>query len=64
MDYIDQERAIDMVNGTMTIESMPLTQADRERLRTVLSGEITADEMVQRLIANHRRNTNAGRLRV
>jgi hypothetical protein len=56
----DTERVIGMVNGTMAIESMPLTDEDKGRLLTVLSGEITADEMVQQLVNKHRRDTVAG----
>jgi hypothetical protein len=45
----DVERLIGEVNGTMAIEGMPLTDEDKERLRLVLRGKVTADEMVQRL---------------
>lgn len=67
MEYalaLDTERIIEMVNGTMAIESMPLTDDDRGRLRTVLRGEVTADEMVRQLVAKHRRSADAGQLRV
>jgi len=57
---LDTERVIGMVNGTMAIEFMPLTNEDRGRLRSVLNGEITADEMVRQLIIKHRRNGDAG----
>ena len=60
----DAERVIGMVNGTMAIESMPLTDEDRGRLRTVFSGEITADEMVRQLVNKHRRGVDAGFIRV
>ena len=61
---LETERTIEMVNGTMAIESMPLTDDDRERLRAVMHGEITADETVRQLVAKHRRSANAGHLRV
>jgi hypothetical protein len=57
----DAERLIGEVNGTMAMEGMPLTDEDKERLRTVLRGEVTADEMVRRLVAKHRRGENVGR---
>lgn len=60
----DVERLIGEVNGTMAIEGMPLTDEDKERLRIVLRGEVTADEMVGRLVAKHRRSENVGRVRI
>jgi hypothetical protein len=60
----DMERLIGEVNGTMAMEGMPLTEGDKERLRIVLRGEATADEMVQRLVAKHRRSENVGRVRI
>ena len=61
---LDTDRVIGMVNGTMAIEYMPLTHEDRGRLRAVLSGEVTADEMVRQLVAKHRRSADAGSIRV
>jgi hypothetical protein len=58
----DIEHLIGEVNGTMAIEGMPLTDEDKARLRVVLRGEVTADEMVLRLIAKHRRSENVGRV--
>ena len=43
----------------MAIEYMPLTDEDRERLRAVFHGEVSADEMVRQLVAKHRRGTDA-----
>jgi hypothetical protein len=60
----DFECLIGEVNGTMAIEGMPLTDEDKERLRVVLRGEVTADEMVRQLVAKHRRSENVGRVRV
>ena len=51
----DAERLIEMVNGTMAMESMPLTDEDRDRLRAILRGEITADETVRQLVNKHKR---------
>ena len=61
---LETERVIGMVNGTMAIENMPLTDEDRGRLRTIMHGEITADEMVRQLVTKHRRSEDAGRIRV
>jgi len=61
---LDTERVIGMVNGTMAMENMPLTDEDRGRLRTVINGEVTADEMVRQLVVKHRRNSDAGFIRV
>ena len=61
---LDAERIIGMVNGTMAMENMPLTDEDRGRLRAVLSGEVTTDEMVRQLVVKHRRNADAGFIRV
>jgi hypothetical protein len=60
----DSERLIGEVNGTMAMEGMPLTDEDKDRLRLILRGEVTADEMVRRLVAKHRRSENVGRIRV
>ncbi len=61
---LDTDRVIGMVNGTMAIEYMPLTNEDKERLRVVFSGEVTADEMVRELVVKHRRGANARLIRV
>jgi len=61
---LDADRIIEMVNGTMAIEYMPLTNEDKRRLRVILSGEVTADEMVRELVAKHRRGADAGFIRI
>jgi len=53
-DYVsslETEQVIEMVNGTMAIENMPLTVKDRGRLRKIMRGEATADEIVSQLVA-------------
>ena len=52
---LETNHVIEMVNGTMAIESMPLTDEDRERLQIIMHGEVTTDEMVRHLVAKHRR---------
>lgn len=59
---LDSERVIGMVNGTMG--NMPLSDEDIGRLRTVLRGEVTADEMVRQLVVRQRKKAEAGLLRV
>ena len=61
---LDAERIIGEVNGTMSIEGMTLTDEDKARLRVILSGEVSADEMVRQLVAKHRRAVDVGRVRV
>ena len=52
---IDANRIVGMVNSTMAMEHMPLTDEDRLRLHAVLNGEVTADEVVRQLVVKHRR---------
>ena len=52
---LEAEQVIRMVNGTMCIEGMPLTDEDKDRLRAVYTGTITADDLVQQLIVKHGR---------
>lgn len=61
---LEAGRIIEMVNATMAIENMPLTDDDRSRLRVIMHGEITADETVRQLVAKHGRSANVRRLRV
>ena len=51
---LDEEHIIGMVNGTMAIENMSLTDEDRNRLRSVLRGESTTDEIVRLLVKKYR----------
>ena len=61
---LDEERTIGIVNGTMAIENMPLTDDDKLRLQAIMRGKVTADETVRQLVAKHRRGAGVGRLRV
>ncbi|MCI1966942.1 MAG: hypothetical protein LKJ17_12595 [Oscillospiraceae bacterium] len=47
------EKLIGEINGTMTIEEMPLTKQDKARLRKCLTGKTSYDEMVKRLVKKH-----------
>jgi hypothetical protein len=48
----DIEKRIREINGTMAIEGMPLSDKDKDALRTVLRGEATYREMVERIYAS------------
>lgn len=49
----DIEQKIREVNATMAMEGMPLTEADKEDLQTVLRGEISFEEMKKRILADY-----------
>jgi citrate lyase gamma subunit len=46
----DVEQTIREVNGTMAIEGMPLTDEDKNRLRSILRGEISYEAAIRRII--------------
>ena len=47
------EKIIGEINGTMAMEGMPLTEDDKNMLRKCISGEISSDEMVKRLVKHY-----------
>ena len=49
----DIEQTIREVNGTMAMEGMPLTEADKENLRQVLQGKVSYQEMKRRILAKY-----------
>lgn len=49
----DVEQTIREVNGTMAIEGMPLTDEDKNRLRSILHGEISYEAAVQAIIKKY-----------
>jgi len=49
----DTERIIGEVNGTMAIEGMPLTDDDKMCIRSVLSGDVSMDEMLRNIISEY-----------
>lgn len=49
----DVEKIIGEVNGTMAMEGMPLTEDDRQMLRKCISGDVSTDEMVKRLVKQY-----------
>ncbi|MPN63136.1 hypothetical protein SDC9_210890 [bioreactor metagenome] len=49
----DIEQKIREVNGTMAMEGMPLTEADKENMRAVLRGDVSYQEMKKRILADY-----------
>lgn len=49
----DIEQTIREVNGTMAIEGMPLSEADKENLRAVLRGDVSYKEMKERILSDY-----------
>jgi len=49
----DIEQTIREVNGTMAIEGMPLTEADKEALRGALRGDYSFAELIGNIIAEY-----------
>lgn len=49
----DIEQKIREVNGTMSMEGMPLTEADKENMRAVLRGDVSFQEMKRRILADY-----------
>ena len=50
----DTEQKIREINATMAMEGMPLTEEDKQRLRNIIEGKISAEDAVQALILKHR----------
>jgi hypothetical protein len=53
------EQRINEVNGTLAIEGMPLDETDKDNLRSILCGEVSYQEMKQRILKEYRRETVA-----
>ena len=49
----DIEQKIREVNSTMAMEGMPLTETDKENMRTVLRGDVSFQEMKQSILAEY-----------
>ena len=49
----DMEQKIREIDGTMSMEGMPLTEADKENMREVLRGTVSFDEMKKRILADY-----------
>ena len=50
------DQKIRIVDATMTMEGMPLTDEDKSRLRDIFDGNKTVEQTVQELIRKHSQN--------
>jgi len=50
----DIEQAIREINGTMAIEGMPLTEGEKEELRSVMRGERSYADLIESILAEYR----------
>jgi hypothetical protein len=55
MTTTEIEKRIDEVNGTMAIEGMPLDDTCKDRLRSILNGEISYQEAKKQVILSYQR---------
>jgi hypothetical protein len=53
MTTTEIEKRIDEVNGTMAIEGMPLDDTCKDRLRSILNGEVSYQEAKKQVIRNY-----------
>jgi citrate lyase gamma subunit len=49
----DVEQTVREVNGTMAIEGMPLTDEDKDRLRSILRGEMSYEAAVRAIVEKY-----------
>ncbi len=49
----DMEKLIDEVNGSMSMEGMPLTQTDKDRIRRCAGNDKLVEETIAELIKKH-----------
>ncbi|MHB1392637.1 MAG: hypothetical protein ACYCYE_06090 [Clostridia bacterium] len=50
----DLEKLIDEVNGSMSMEGMPLTKADKDRIRRCAGNDELVEEAIAELIKKHK----------
>ena len=53
------EQKIRIVDATMAMEGMPLTDEDKKRLHDIFNGNATVEKTVQDLIIKHSRETQS-----
>jgi hypothetical protein len=56
----DLEKLIDEVNGSMSMEGMPLTQTDKDRIRHCAGNDELVEETIAELIKKHTAVRNYG----
>ncbi|PYG89351.1 hypothetical protein LY28_00568 [Ruminiclostridium sufflavum DSM 19573] len=49
----DLERLINEVNGSMSIKGMPLTDADKDRIRRCVGNDKLVNETIAELVKKH-----------
>jgi hypothetical protein len=49
----DMENVIENIDFSMTMEDMPLTNEDKNRLRDCLNGKLDVDKILQEVIKKH-----------
>ena len=49
----DIENVVENINFSMTMEDMPLTNEDKNRLRDCLNGKLDIDKIIQEVIKKH-----------
>ncbi len=49
----DTEQKIRSVDATMSMEGMPLTDEDKNRLKDIFEGRVTVEETVRKLVQKH-----------
>ena len=55
----DIEQKIREVDGTMAMEGMPLSEADKENMRSVLRGDVSFTEMKKRILSEYQLSRNS-----
>lgn len=50
------DRIIDNINATMSMEDMPLLKEDKERLRDCLEGKVSYEDAIDKLIKQYKHN--------
>jgi len=56
---MDTEKIISEVNSSMTIEGMPLTEEDKNRIRYCIENPDQASKTLKQLIAKHKKPIEA-----
>ena len=49
----DIENVVENIDFSMTMEDMPLTNEDKNRLRDCLNGKLDIDKIIQEVIKKH-----------
>lgn len=61
-DMRDIEQKIREVDGTMAMEGMALTEADKENMRKVLRGKVSYKDMKKRILADYQKKSSHDRI--